>query len=128
MARHERDDDCTLDGDDCCVTCGVYHGDPCGECGGCGFHRRGCSESDAPAITFFYGKTFDGHPWVLSFEGGPSATQPEQRCRVSGRVGPDLRVRGIDAHGGSELRALLPGLDLGEVSKALWTIQLRRQR
>jgi hypothetical protein len=26
----------------CCTGCGVYHGDPCPSCGGCGFHNEGC--------------------------------------------------------------------------------------
>jgi hypothetical protein len=42
--RHTRDTDCTLDANACCVTCGVYHGDPCGECNGKGFHSHECSE------------------------------------------------------------------------------------
>lgn len=40
---HSRDSDCTLDATDTCTACGVYHGDPCPDCGGRGFH--------APALT-----------------------------------------------------------------------------
>lgn len=40
---HERDEDCTVDPKtDCCTACGVYHGDPCPECKGRGFHKAGC--------------------------------------------------------------------------------------
>jgi hypothetical protein len=41
--HHETDADCSLGPDDCCLTCGVHHGEPCGECGGRGFHRDSCS-------------------------------------------------------------------------------------
>jgi hypothetical protein len=40
---HNADEDCTLGPDDCCKVCGVYHGDPCQDCGGRGFHRSGCA-------------------------------------------------------------------------------------
>lgn len=40
--RHMSDGDCTLGDDDCCTGCGVYHGDPCPECEGCGFHTATC--------------------------------------------------------------------------------------
>jgi hypothetical protein len=42
--RHTRDGDCTLDADDTCTTCGVYHGDACDRCGGRGFHAEDCPE------------------------------------------------------------------------------------
>jgi hypothetical protein len=42
--EHTVDSDCTLDYADTCVVCRVYHGDPCPECGGRGFHVEGCSE------------------------------------------------------------------------------------
>ena len=48
MTDHNHDDDCILGPDDCCTECGVYHGDPCDECGGRGFHRDGCSEIEEP--------------------------------------------------------------------------------
>jgi len=41
---HVRDEDCTLDANDMCVVCGVWHGEPCFECGGRGFHRVGCPD------------------------------------------------------------------------------------
>lgn len=44
-ADHTTDTDCTLDDTDCCETCGVYHGDPCPDCGGSGYHVDGCVES-----------------------------------------------------------------------------------
>lgn len=44
---HNRDEDCDVDpATDLCRACGVHHGDPCVECGGRGFHKPGCSESD----------------------------------------------------------------------------------
>lgn len=44
-AEHSRDEDCDVDPEsDCCRLCGVYHGDPCPECRGRGFHVDGCSE------------------------------------------------------------------------------------
>lgn len=82
-------------------------------------------------VTFFTGTTFCGNRWVLSFEGGPTATNPDARCRVSGRIGPSIRVHGLGAWGGAELRALLPCLKLSEVSDELWEIrreEKRRQR
>jgi len=45
-ALHDRDEDCTLDEDDSCTVCGVWHGDPCA-CGGRGFHREGCAEYES---------------------------------------------------------------------------------
>lgn len=39
---HSRDSDCTLDDFDCCVFCGVWHGDPCPVCGGRGYHAEDC--------------------------------------------------------------------------------------
>ncbi len=52
---HDQDEHCVLGDDDLCLICGTYHGDPCTECGGCGFHRRTapgrspCSWSDEVA-------------------------------------------------------------------------------
>jgi hypothetical protein len=45
---HDKDEDCegTIV-DDCCTICGVGHGDPCQECSSTGYHREGCSLSDA---------------------------------------------------------------------------------
>lgn len=40
--EHTKDSDCTLDEDDCCIECGVDHGDPCRGCGGRGFHNEPC--------------------------------------------------------------------------------------
>jgi len=40
--NHTQDEDCTLDDTGTCICCGVYHGDPCAECGGRGYHRPGC--------------------------------------------------------------------------------------
>ena len=43
--NHTRDEDCTVDpADDCCIECGVYHGDPCPACDGRGFHREACPD------------------------------------------------------------------------------------
>jgi hypothetical protein len=39
---HTTDSHCTLDENDECKVCGVYHGDPCPGCGGSGFHYDGC--------------------------------------------------------------------------------------
>ena len=37
---HTKDADCTVDPETLlCQGCGVYHGDPCEQCGGAGFHR-----------------------------------------------------------------------------------------
>jgi len=42
-APHSQDSDCTLDpATDCCVECGVYHGDACPDCGERGFHTPDC--------------------------------------------------------------------------------------
>lgn len=40
--QHTKDGDCVLDDTDCCIVCGVWHGDPCPECGGKGFHKSRC--------------------------------------------------------------------------------------
>jgi hypothetical protein len=40
---HGEDVDCTLNSEDVCVVCGVWHGDPCPECGGRGFHASDCN-------------------------------------------------------------------------------------
>ena len=43
---HTKDSDCSLDEHFSCTGCGVQHSeDPC-ECGGRGFHRPGCANSD----------------------------------------------------------------------------------
>ncbi len=42
---HETDADCTIDPiTNECTICGAWHGDPCLECHGTGFHKPGCSE------------------------------------------------------------------------------------
>ena len=69
-------------------------------------------------VTFFSGKTFDGHRWVLSFEGCPAAVGGRP-CWVHGRVGREVKVRFLSVAGGSELRALLPSLKLCEVREEL---------
>ena len=48
MTEHVKDSDCTLDATGTCVVCGVYHGDPCEQCGGRGFHNQGCPLSYVP--------------------------------------------------------------------------------
>lgn len=48
-ARHSQDSDCTLDPmTNCCRECCVFHGEPCEECRGRGFHRPGCLPSEDP--------------------------------------------------------------------------------
>lgn len=45
---HEKDEDCDLDENLFCVTCGVDHTGPaCDWCGGVGFHRVSCEYRDA---------------------------------------------------------------------------------
>ena len=48
--EHTSDADCllanSLDTDDTCRICGAYHGDPCPECGGRGYHQPDCSHVD----------------------------------------------------------------------------------
>ena len=73
-------------------------------------------------ISVFSGATRDGHPWVLTFEGGTTSTGGT-RCRVSGRIGPDMRVDWLSAVQGGELRSLLPSLNLGEVDDELRVIR-----
>lgn len=42
---HTKDSDCTVDPEtQCCIYCGVWHGEECPECKGRGFHNEGCSE------------------------------------------------------------------------------------
>ena len=41
--EHTTDSDCTINPEtDCCVECGVYHGDNCPHCGERAFHADGC--------------------------------------------------------------------------------------
>lgn len=48
--EHTKDADCTVDPKtDLCAECGVYHGDPCIDCGGRGFHKQECSRGDEGA-------------------------------------------------------------------------------
>ena len=42
-ADHDKDADCSLDDLDVCTGCGVWHGDPCPDCGGRGYHAEDCS-------------------------------------------------------------------------------------
>lgn len=73
-------------------------------------------------VTFFHGATQDGARWVLSFEGGPTATGPDARCIVSGIVPTAVgrrKVDGLTWAQGSELRALLPHSTTSEVSDLL---------
>ena len=46
---HKQDSDCTpyLDADDQCTVCGVSHANECPSCGGRGFHKPSCPDSDA---------------------------------------------------------------------------------
>jgi hypothetical protein len=41
---HNEDADCTLDVSDSCTVCRVFHGDPCPDCGGRGFHKETCKK------------------------------------------------------------------------------------
>lgn len=48
--EHRRDSDCQGHIDpktDSCKVCGVYHGEPCPDCGGRGYHNEGCPSSDS---------------------------------------------------------------------------------
>lgn len=47
-APHLRDKDCApyLNDDEQCAKCRVSHSSECDECGGRGFHRASCSESE----------------------------------------------------------------------------------
>lgn len=41
--EHTQDSDCTIDQvTGMCIFCGVYHGAPCLDCGGRGFHTDDC--------------------------------------------------------------------------------------
>ena len=45
--NHIKDEDCQSYIDpttQCCMMCGVYHGDPCPVCNGNGFHKDNCPE------------------------------------------------------------------------------------
>ena len=46
---HKQDSDCApyLDADDQCTVCGVSHTNECPSCGGRGFHKPSCPDSDA---------------------------------------------------------------------------------
>jgi len=45
--EHFRDAHCTLDENDTCIDCGVYHGDPCPDCGNRAFHADDCKYHDS---------------------------------------------------------------------------------
>ena len=45
MINHTKDAECTIDPEtDLCKECGVYHGDPCPDCGGKGLHTDECPQ------------------------------------------------------------------------------------
>jgi len=48
--EHTSDADClaadSIDATNTCTICGAYHGDPCPECGGRGYHQPDCSHVD----------------------------------------------------------------------------------
>ena len=51
IPEHNTDADCTLDDTNSCIICGVYHGEPCIECGGRGFHNGNCKANDTYKVT-----------------------------------------------------------------------------
>lgn len=71
-------------------------------------------------LTFFTGKTSDGHSFVLSWEGGST---PGSRARVTGRVPMTCartgHVRSVpvacSTGAAGHLRAMLPHLEASEV-------------
>ena len=49
---HTTDADSEVDpSTDCCVGCGVLHGEPCEVCGGRGFHNVPCAANDYDNVT-----------------------------------------------------------------------------
>ena len=71
--------------------------------------------------TFFTGTTLDGAPWVISFEGGPTATDPSPCVARMSVQGLKTRGRGCtfprqSASSASEMRSLLPHLNVSEVT------------
>jgi hypothetical protein len=46
--EHACDADCAdwLDETNTCTVCGTYHGDPCPDCGGRGYHSADCNHVD----------------------------------------------------------------------------------
>ena len=44
---HDKDEDCTVDLDCCCIICGAEHGEPCPEYGARAYHKENCTLSDA---------------------------------------------------------------------------------
>ena len=48
--EHTSDADClaadSIDATNTCTICGVYHGDPCPDCNGRGYHDRDCNHVD----------------------------------------------------------------------------------
>ena len=72
-------------------------------------------------ISFFRGTTLDGAPWVMSFEGGPTATDPTPAVALLSVQGLKGRSRGCtfprqSVSSASEMRSLLPHLNLSEVT------------
>ncbi len=86
--RHRTDADCTLI-EDCCVGCGVLHGEPCPQCGGRGFHTDGCAALDAPVGS---GGPVDGGRTVRTTDGRAT----DGRDRLTVRVTPDVFAQ-VDA-------------------------------
>lgn len=91
--------------------------------------------TDGTPVTFFSGKTADGHPWVLAYEGGPTAVTPEAKCIVTGRLPlvckASGRVRSIEVRltlspAVSDLRAMLPHLTADEVRESYNRALFRR--
>jgi hypothetical protein len=64
MRQHTSDEQCTVDPQtDLCSECGVDHSATCRECSGRGFHKPGCSLSDAPAR--FTDEPFEEHRGIV---------------------------------------------------------------
>ena len=109
MPTHTRDSDCALDPrTDTCRDCGVYHGDPCPECGGRGFHALDC-----PTFAFYVDTDgyVNGRPYVLPHAPGE---------RAYGLVGPGWYVR-VCARCASD-----DGL-IGPENNRTWLLAARRE-
>jgi len=78
---HTTDRDCTLDHNDICVECGVWHGDPCPSCGGRGFHLDSCPEMDSTMVKIVYRNEAGQIVGYLS-RNYLMATKPENACEV----------------------------------------------
>ncbi len=116
---HERDEQCTVDPrTNACTECGADHSDPCPECAGRGYHKLGCSLSDATAP--FDDQPFKEHPeivfpaWLQAFGLEDSSYRNDSCARATKPL----------ADGVNDLVCWVNYPDAGEYDEKLYRVEL----